>query len=369
MGYKEKVSRICLVGIYPPPLHGMSLISEYVKQKTFAIGSPLVIDLSPGNLNRSFMARFRKIFRVIPCVFRFIYYLCFTRVGAVYIGLSGGNGQVYDAIFSGLSRVFGRTIYLHHHSYQYLNSFRWLAKLLFAVAGKKAVHIVACEKMACDLKDMYPIVSDVRIISGIAALDIWDIKVRERNKIESIGFLSNIAIEKGIMEFLNVAAWAEAAHLPVHFQLAGPYQDDNVKTLVNTRLQSLGNVTYIGPVYGMDKLAFFDSIDVFLFPTKYINESEGLVIHEAMCRGVPVIAYSRGCIEAIITDQVGLCLAPADDYVAGVMNKINEWLVNPQAFQSVSLAALDKFNNTKLLESVKMDALCTELVGRNSGLS
>jgi len=35
-----------------------------------------------------------------------------------------------------------------------------------------------------------------------------------------------------------------------------------------------------------------------------------------------VIAYSRGCIEQIISDQVGLQLAPVEDYVAGAVSKI-----------------------------------------------
>lgn len=228
----------------------------------------------------------------------------------------------------------------------------------------KSLHIVACEKMAQDLKRLYPVVTEVRIISGIAALDLWDGVVRHRDQIRSIGFLSNISIEKGILEFLEVAAWADQAKLPIRFLLAGPYQDGDVRSLVEERVAALSNVNWIGAVYGRDKQAFFDSIDIFLFPTKYANESEGLVIHEAMSRGVPVIAYSRGCIEQIVSEQVGLRLAPAEDYVAGAVDKINEWRLNPQAFQLASQASLSRFNEAKLLHTKKMDALCAELVGR-----
>lgn len=353
---------MCLVGMFPPPLHGMSLINEYVKMRISASVSPLVIDFSPRNLNRSFMVRFGKIFRVIRCVFQFLSYLFARRVGSVYQGLSGGNGQLYDVFFAGTSRVFGRKIYLHHHSYQYLNKFRWLAKLLFAIAGKETVHIVACEKMACDLKRLYPVVTDVRIISGIATLELWDSKVRHREQIQSIGFLSNISIEKGILEFLDVADQACQANLAIRFLLAGPFQDEEVKCLVEERMATLSNVTYIGGVYGEDKQKFFDSIDVFLFPTRYVNESEGLVIHEAMSRGVPVIAYSRGCIEQIISAQVGLRLMPEEDYVAGAINKIKVWLSNSQEFQMVSQAARSQFNEARSLHITKMDDLCTELI-------
>ena len=362
MSDKAKRSQVCLVGMFPPPLHGMSLINEYVKQKVSVSVSPLVIDFSPRNLDRSFVVRFGKIFRVIRCVFQLFSYLVTGQVGSIYFGLSGGNGQAYDAIFVGIGRVFGKKLYLHHHSYQYLNQVRWLAKLLFAIAGEKAVHIVACEKMACDLKRLYPVVTDVRIISGISALELWAGDVRPREHIQSIGFLSNISVEKGVLEFLAVADWAGQAGLPIRFLLAGPYQDEKVRCLVEARLAALANVTCVGSVYGEDKQVFFDSIDILLFPTRYANESEGLVIHEAMSRAVPVIACSRGCIEQIISDQVGLRLAPTEDYVANAIEKIQEWLLNPQAYQRVSRAALTRFNEMRLLESRKMDGLCVELL-------
>ena len=352
--------RVCLVGMFPPPLHGMSLINDHVRSCISAKAPPLVVDYSPRNLDRSFMVRFGKLFRVQRCFFQLFSYLVTRRVGSVYLGLSGGNGQAYDTLFAGLCRVFGRKLYLHHHSYQYLDQPRWLSRLLFAISGKNVVHIVACEKMANDLKRLYPVVSEVRIISGIAALELWDGEVRCRDQIRSIGFLSNISIEKGILEFLDVAAWADQTRLPIHFLLAGPYQDGEIKCLVEARLAVLPNVTCVGAVYGSDKLAFFDSIDVFLMPSH--NESEGLVIHEAMSRGVPVIAYSRGCIEQIISDQVGLRLVPSEDYVTGSIGKLNEWLLNPHVFQAASQASLRRFNEARSLHIERMESICAEII-------
>lgn len=362
-----KSQNVCLIGMFPPPLHGMSLINEYVRRRICASEPALIIDFSPRNLDRSFMVRFGKIFRVARCVFKFIFYLFQGRVGAVYLGLSGGNGQVYDTFFVAISRVFGRKLFLHHHSYLYLNRFRWLVKTLLTIAGKNAVHVVACEKMAGDLKRKYSVVNNVRIISGIAALEVWDGDVRKRNQINSIGFLSNISIEKGILEFLDVATWADQAKLPIHFHLAGPFHDDGVKCLVEERLAKLSNVNCIGAIYGDDKKAFFDLIDVFLLPSH--NESEGLVIHEAMSRGVPVIAYSRGCVEQIVSDQVGLRLKPEQDYVAGTIEKIKEWLSSPMLFQLASQASLNRFNEARSLHVEKMDALCAELIGQKQSIN
>lgn len=358
MNHKKSV---CLVGMFPPPLHGMSLINDHVRRCISAKAAPpLVVDYSPRDLDRSFMVRFGKIFRVLRCFFQLFSYLVAGLVGSVYLGLSGGNGQAYDTLFAGICRVFGRNLYVHHHSYQYLDRPRWLSRLLFVVSGKNAVHIVACEKMANDLKRLYPIVSEVRIISGIAALEPWKNEVTTRQQIKIIGFLSNISIEKGVLEFLEIASRADQAKLPIRFLLAGPYHDDEIKCLVEAQLAVLPNITCVGAVYGSDKLAFFDSIDIFLLPSH--NESEGLVIHEAMSRAVPVIAYSRGCIEQIVSDPVGLRLAPAADYVTAAINKIGDWLANPSAFHLVSQAAFRQYCEARTTHMGRIDELCAELI-------
>jgi glycosyltransferase involved in cell wall biosynthesis len=360
-------SRVCLVGIFPPPLHGMSLITDYVRRRISETESPHVIDFSPRTLDRSFWVRFGKLFRVIRALIQFFSLMMTGHVRCVYFGLSGEKGQIYDTLFVGLSRLFGKKIYLHHHGYLYLNQPRWIARLLMSVAGKNAVHIVACEKMSADLKRLYPVVENIRIISGIAALEFWTDAVRQHNEIRSIGFLSNISPAKGINEFLAVAELAAQAKLPIRFMLAGPFQDDEISFIVRQRVAALGNLTYIGAVYGSNKQDFFDSIDVLLLPSH--TESEGLVIHEAMSRGVPVIAYSNGCIEQIISKHVGLRLSPSEDFVKATTDKIQEWLANPPAYQLISQASLNQFYQARTLHIKNFDMLCAELLGKETSSS
>ncbi len=347
-----------MVGMFPPPLHGMSLINEYVRSHVAQTDAPYVIDFSPRKLDRSLFVRAGKLFRVAGCFAKFAVLMARGHIRCVYFGLSGGNGQIYDALFVGMSRLFRKKLYLHHHSYLYLNCTPWAARWLMTVAGKGAVHIVACEKMAADLKRLYPTVIKTRVISGIAALEVWDDEVRQREKVKSVGFLSNISAEKGVFEFLEVAERAGQDNLPLRFVLAGPYHDDNVKARVEERIAVMNNLVYTGAVYGVDKQAFFDSIDVFLLPSH--NESEGLVIHEAMSRGVPVIAYSRGCIEQIISEQVGLRLHSSDNFAENALNQVKVWLENPSAYQQVSHASLKQFLQARALHVKYFKMLCAE---------
>lgn len=354
------VRKVCLIGMFPPPLHGMSLINEFMKKRVSQEVEPLIIDYSPHIIGRSIYMHINKIAQLVRCVFLYIYNLLTQNVGVVYLAISGGYGQIYDMSFVCISRLFCRKLYLHHHNYKYLSEFRLLTWLLCLFSGKKAVHIVACDKMAADLNRLYPRASLKIIVSGISMLDYFGADSISRDKVQSVGFLSNVSFDKGIVEFIEVAERANKLGLKLKFIIAGPYQNNNVKRFVESRIALLNNISYVGPVYGSDKKKYFDSIDVFLFPTKY--ESEGLVIHEAMSRNVPVIAHSHGCIEQIITDQSGLCLALSENYVNSAIDKIIHWVKNPAVFKIISRGAGEQYSKLKLHYDIEMKKLVNDLI-------
>lgn len=361
------VSRVCLVGTFPPPLHGMSLINEYVKNRVIASGIPVcVIDTSPRRLSNSPWIRIWKIVHIFRGILVFCLHSTISKRLPVYMGLSGGGGQVYDTLFVGIARLTGAKLFLHHHSYLYLNRVRRLTRLLLTIAGPKAVHIVSSNNMARDLQGLYPVVSEVRVISGIAAIDDWQEPIRQRSELRTLGFIGNISKEKGIVEFVEAAIWADRERPALRFLLAGPYHSNEARAFVESKAALTGNMRYVGAVYGDAKRRFFDEIDVFLFPSH--NESDPLVMHEAMSRGVPVIAYYRGCIEQTISDKVGLGVQPSDAYVEKAKERILLWIDNPAAFRQVSEAATTQFRAARALHSSNMESLCGELVNPISRL-
>jgi glycosyltransferase involved in cell wall biosynthesis len=68
---------------------------------------------------------------------------------------------------------------------------------------------------------------------------------------------------------------------------------------------ALPNIKYYGPVLGDAKKEFFAELNTFVFPTRYRNEAEPLVILEALMNGCPVVANNRGCIRSMLTVDVG----------------------------------------------------------------
>jgi len=92
-----------------------------------------------------------------------------------------------------------------------------------------------------------------------------------------------------------------------------------------------------------------------------------VTIHEAMSRGIPVIAYGRGCIPEIIGADCGLVIDPADPFVPAALAKLESWLAEPAAFEAASQAAAARFARTYNENAARWRALLQDIVGAPAG--
>ena len=360
---------LLMVGPFPPPLHGLSKVNEAVAQALHSAGvEPEIEDTAASTLDRSLSARLGRLALAFDGLAR----MAIRRNlhgGTLYMSVSGGWGKVYEVGFVLLARLRGMRVFLHHHSFAYLSRYSRLARVLALAAGERAVHVVQSPGMAKLLGSMYG-VNRVVPVSNAVFLMGEEPEARVRRCLRTIGFISNIAEEKGIFEFLDLAEAVREADLPLRVPLAGPFQDARTERLVRERLSGLPEVEYVGPRYGREKEEFFASIDALVFPTRYVNEAEPLVCHEAMSRGIPVIACGRGCIPEIVGDECGLVVDPAESFVPGAMARIEEWVGDPVAFEAASRAAARRFREIYADNQRRWEALLAEMTGSDTaGLS
>jgi hypothetical protein len=80
-----------------------------------------------------------------------------------------------------------------------------------------------------------------------------------------------------------------------------------------------------------------------------------------MSRAVPVISYARGCIEHIVTKNVGLAIQQDDNFFHNAISIIEEWLSCPVIFHEKSRMAFSEFDSRKNFYDAKMTLLCNEL--------
>jgi len=359
----KRCERVIMVGAFPPPVHGMAAANAAVRDQIVAAGANTrVINVSANTLARSLASRFERLPKIGRAVL--VLLLGGHRKGdPLYMSVSGGLGQLYEIVFVLCARLRGLRPYLHHHSFAYLDSPNPVSWLLVLAAGRSAVHITLSRHMAERLKRLYRVGRVVPISNAAFLLRLQSADCPYRMGLGTLGFLSNLAPEKGLFEFLNLIAIIERNGLPVRALLAGPFQDARTEEQVRARVNEIDNVEYVGPKYGERKEVFFSDIDAFVFPTLYRNEAEPIVIHEAMSRGIPVIAYGRGCIPEIISPDSGLVIDPSVPFVPPALAKIQEWIDSPESYRRASCAARAQFASSLADGTRLWRSLLEEILG------
>ena len=339
---------IILVGALPPPVHGMAAVNAAIYDQLKDGNIELsVIDISASTLHRSLIVRFGRLPRVIWGLGKFLFH--FRHKGdTLYMSISGGLGQLYELAFLSIARLFSMRVYLHYHSFAYLNRYNPVTNALAKVGGPSCVHITLSPGMASRLRSCYPAARKVLSLSNVVFSPETGVSVQGvRPCLITIGFLSNISIDKGIFDFLDLVTACENAGLQLKAKIAGPFQDADTEKKVKQRLAKTSIVKYVGPKYGNDKILFLDSIDALIFPTRYVNEAEPLTLHEAMQNYLPVIAYGRGSIPEIVDSKCGLVIDTEKPFVPEALARLKQWLDRPEDYRAASRAARERFVSTQ----------------------
>jgi glycosyltransferase involved in cell wall biosynthesis len=297
--------------------------------------------------------------------FRFLFRILACKPESVYIALSGGKRQIIDLAFALVARICGVPIFVHHHTFSYLTKRRLLPALCLTVMCK-ATHIVLCECMGEKLTSNYCIDScNFRVLSNAAFLeDHNQIDYEKSNKGDAlrVGFLSNITRQKGIFEFFTVLQAAEARGKLIQGIIAGPIASP-IKESFDAELESSKNAKYVGAVYGEKKKEFFSDIDILFFPS-HLHEAEPVTILEALSYAIPVIAFSRGCIEAMLPSKAGSVFSYSEKFVDQVFEEIDLIAGASPILSASRRAAREAFETRRAANRLALKGLIDEMRGR-----
>lgn len=281
-----------------------------------------------------------------------------TQDIVLYLALSGGMGQLIDGLYVLVARLLRHQIFVHHHSFAYIDQPGWFNRALFG-SLRAATHIVLSAGMGRGLQQLYGVDRNhVRVVSNAALFP--SIAVTEPGAAAApgplrIGFLSNITFEKGIVEFFEVMRLLHARGVQYQARIAGPVSAA-VRPSFDRMLADAANVEYLGAVYGEAKEQFYRGLDVLLFPTKYINEAEPLVIHEALRAGVFTIACDRGAIAEILGNGAGLAL-PEREFVETAARWLTQTSHEPQKLNDARHACWQQARSIQDVAVTELDRL------------
>lgn len=303
----------------PKPVHGMSTINQSVIDSCIRSGiNADIINTAPSYAARWFGHRRWQLFKFIHtiiCYWRLLVYLARTRNPVVYRSIYGGSGLWYDIVYVALCRVFRVKLYIHHHSFNYINSHHTAFNILQRLAGKKAIHIVLGADMAQLIGQRYGIApQQLRVLSNLAFFSLPnDQLTTPAGGPFVLGHLANLCFEKGLGTFIEICYRLHQHRIPFDAYLAGPIASPEVKDAIDKVTQELRNVYYLGPVYDDEKFLFYQKLDAFIFPTRYVNEAEPLVLYEAAVHGALVVGTQRGCMKQVIDNLGGYSIPETPD--------------------------------------------------------
>ncbi|AWN17518.1 hypothetical protein SALB1_3324 [Salinisphaera sp. LB1] len=89
-------------------------------------------------------------------------------------------------------------------------------------------------------------------------------------------------------------------------------------------------------------------------------------MHEAMGNCCPVIAYGRGCIPEVVSEDCGRLVEPGQAFVREALAQISAWLDNPAAFEAASKTAAARFAQTYAESQARWQAIMSELTGERN---
>lgn len=300
--------KLIFVAPFPPEHHGQAVSS----QKLFSELEERLVNFNIRRVDSNKKsARYGSLQRVFTMVAAFFIVLWAPFSAAIYLSLNARKGMLFSLVLALISRIKKQKLLIHHHTYSHISNYSSLFNCLAKCAGNEALHITICDQMSYELMSKYPAdVKNCMAISNTSSVEDNLLSIDlPLPPFKSVGFMSNLTREKGLISAIETFERAKQKGLVEKLYIAGPLSDGQLALLIENKKKKHGDsFCYLGAVYGEEKKKFFASIDVFIFPSKYINETQGIVNLEAMASGRPVVAYGKCCIPSDLEGSGGISI-------------------------------------------------------------
>jgi len=343
-GKAHRNIRLTLIGPIPPPINGQSVVMHHMASELAPHFAQMrIADTSEGASP--------KWARPLSALFRSVNALRKVRGSdAVYIAVKAGKGMWLTAAAAGLARMTGARVFLHHHSYVYVRERTFRMVALTRAAGSDAHHIVLSQAMAADLSGVMPEIRRILVIGNAGLIDrgLLELPPKADGGQLVLGHLSNLSVEKGIAEVVDLAVALHRADIPIRLVIGGPASDATSRTHLDRAARELGELfENRGPLTGEAKLNFFGAITHFIFPSRYAHEAVPLVLYEAMAAGAVCVATRQGSISEQLDGSPSLLADGADSFVEEMLPALAGAAVSSTASQESRHAFLQALSESE----------------------
>ncbi|HDR8171673.1 TPA: glycosyltransferase [Bacillus thuringiensis] len=296
------MKKVCLIGQFPPPIHGLSKALETIRKSEYLKEKFLLTCINITN-NKKFMTHIRNIRKAEADVY--------------YFTISHSKlGNIRDLIILNELVKKNKKVIIHYHGgyfRQLYNEMNLIQKKLNKFLLAKVDNVIVLSKglsfLFEDLVDDHKIkicenyVEDASLLSQ----DEFISKIRDTEKKEQVDilYLSNFIKSKGYFDVLEAAKIYKDKSVNFHF--AGKFfsedEENEFKKFISTH--GLNNVFFYGVVDGMKKKELIKNSDVFILPTYYHIEGQPISLIEAMANGLTIMTTNHAGIPDIVSEKNG----------------------------------------------------------------
>lgn len=300
--------KVLLIGPLPDPITGVSLanknvvnhLPEYTNVQIDTINtsySVLKEDIGKFNFQKTlfYVKQYKELYKIKKAD------KIYMTIGQTFFGV-----LKYYPYFL-YAKLLKKEIIVHIHGnhlwkeYQDLKGIK--KKIFYSILSMSDKGIVLSKSLE---KNMLPFTEkeDIYILENFVEDFLFDdIKSKQFDRLKII-FLSNLMLEKGIVDLLEALLILQERGISFQAKIAGGI-DSSMQDEINIYFEQLkDNVQYLGLVYGDDKKELLEWGNIFIFPTYYPMEGQPISIFEAMATGNIVLTTAHAGIPDVFKNSV-----------------------------------------------------------------
>jgi len=304
--------KFLLIGQFPPPRHGVSVINEILSEELQEYYDVDCYDyrFSYGLKDIGSANSFKKIVMYLKHLVVLLFKVLINRYDYIYFTPNVRGGVFYrDLLVVMLLKISFSDIFLHLHGLGIKDNmpkkhWRFFYKIMFS--GNHILHVskkVLDEEFSeCEFGE-----KSLSYLNNSVNLDVADRICKSGNPDHKVVVhMSNFRPSKGVMDVLKTYQGLKKVLPSCELIMIGSFTSDSFEAEVKHYIKSNGleDICFTGFLDAKSKISHLSCADLFLYPS--YDDSFGLVVLEAQALGLPVVCYDIGSMLQIVNPKTGV---------------------------------------------------------------
>jgi glycosyltransferase involved in cell wall biosynthesis len=368
-----KPLRILVVGQTPPPFGGQAIMIQYLLDGRYEDIELIHVRMSfSKELKFTGKIRLAKLWELIRVVAAIYHSKLRLRPDVLYYPPAGPSFApvMRDIAILSMTRWLFGSIVFHLHAggiSEYSRTMNPVLRCFFRFALERPEMVIrTADGSAQDGKGLFSR-KEIVVPCGIpdsAGGSIQRTAIRgARIKILLVAVLRE---DKGVLVAIQAVQQLALAGVDVELTCVGEWDSQGLQTQVESMIEPecSSRFKFPGVQTGCRKWEYYRNADIFLFPSFFHSETFGIVLLEAMCFSLPVVATRwRGIPDVVGEGRCGILCEPKD--VAGCRDALAQLVKDPSLRDSMGRNARERYLRHFTIEAYRkaMEDALSQLKG------